>query len=141
MRRFVLRVGAPLASALAFSAVAAAAPTPLDPADVQVNTYATGDQLTPAVAFDPEGNFVIAWDGLGSAGSDASGKSIQARRFRADGTALDPADFQVNTYTTNAQAGPVLAVDPAGNFVVVWQSNGSSGGDTSGYSIQPRRCR
>ena len=32
-----------------------------------------------------------------------------------------------------------MASDDAGNFVVVWESQGSSGSDTSGYSIQARR--
>jgi hypothetical protein len=36
-------------------------------------------------------------------------------------------------------ARPVVASDPAGNFVVVWESWGSQGTDTSGSSIQARR--
>src|SRR5262245_10426985 len=47
--------------------------------------------------------------------------------------------FQVNSYTTNNQYGPSVAADADGDFVVVWQSQGSSGGDSSGYSIQGQR--
>ena len=47
--------------------------------------------------------------------------------------------FQVNTYTTSNQGNPSVAVDSQGNFVVVWQSTGSSEGDTSGDSIQAQR--
>ena len=36
-------------------------------------------------------------------------------------------EFQVNTYTTAWQFWPVVASDPAGNFVVVWNSNGQDG--------------
>ncbi len=36
-------------------------------------------------------------------------------------------EFQVNTYTTAWQFWPVVASDPAGNFVVVWNSNTQDG--------------
>ncbi len=36
-------------------------------------------------------------------------------------------EFQVNTYTTSSQGGPSVAVDGAGNFVVVWHSSGQDG--------------
>ncbi len=47
--------------------------------------------------------------------------------------------FQVNTYTTDYQGRPAVAVDADGDFVVVWTSLGSSGTDSSGASIQGRR--
>jgi hypothetical protein len=40
-------------------------------------------------------------------------------------------EFQINTYTTSAQAGQAIAADAAGNFVVMWYSyfqDGSSAG-------------
>jgi len=40
-------------------------------------------------------------------------------------------EFQVNSYTTGGQRLPSVASDAAGHFVVVWQSNGSSGSDSS----------
>src|SRR5262245_60028718 len=48
------------------------------------------------------------------------------------------AEFQVNTYTTSFQQTPVAAAEADGDFVVVWQSNGSLGTDTS-LSIQGQR--
>jgi hypothetical protein len=48
-------------------------------------------------------------------------------------------DFQVNTYTTDNQWFPAVAVDDDGNFVVVWQSDGSPGSDSSDESIQVQR--
>ena len=37
------------------------------------------------------------------------------------------AEFQVNSYTFNAQFGPAVAADANGNFVVVWTSVGQDG--------------
>src|SRR5438132_1700747 len=49
-------------------------------------------------------------------------------------------EFQVNTYTSSDQALPAVApVGTSGDFVVVWESSGSSGTDTSTASIQGRR--
>jgi len=49
------------------------------------------------------------------------------------------AQLQVNTYTTSYQSSPSLAAEVDGDFVVVWQSIGSSGTDTSLVSIQGQR--
>jgi hypothetical protein len=48
-------------------------------------------------------------------------------------------EFQVNTYTTQRQKHPAVAANAGGDFVVVWGSNGSSGSDTSFYSVQSQR--
>ena len=40
------------------------------------------------------------------------------------------AEFRVNTYTTGDQYEPSVAVDPSGNFVVVWASAGQDGDQT-----------
>jgi len=47
--------------------------------------------------------------------------------------------FQVNTYTTSQQRYPSVAVDADGDFVVVWESEGSAGTDTDQLSIQGQR--
>jgi hypothetical protein len=54
-------------------------------------------------------------------------------------TALTGSQFQVNSYTTFSQLSPAVATDPDGDFVVVWQSDGSGGSDTSDFSIQGQR--
>ncbi|MBZ0102601.1 MAG: hypothetical protein K8I65_10625, partial [Thermoanaerobaculia bacterium] len=112
---------------------------PLDAREWQVNSLTSANQGRPRVAMDLEGNFVVVWDATTSAGTDSSFASVQARRFRADGAALDEQQFQVNTYTTDDQARPDVAVDLEGNFVVVWQSVGSPGDDQSYYSVVARR--
>ena len=95
---------------------------PLDAAEFQVNTYTTSNQEHPRAAFDEQGNFVVVWTSRGSFGSDTDAQSIQARRFRADGTPIDPSEFQVNTFTPWEQGYPEVASSPGGDFVVVWYS-------------------
>ena len=48
-------------------------------------------------------------------------------------------EFQVNTYITNNQRYPSVALDGDGDFVVVWVSDGSGGTDSSSSSIQGQR--
>jgi hypothetical protein len=78
------------------------------------------------------------WESVGSAGTDTSSSSVHVQRYAANGVPLG-GEFQVNTYTTGSQGTPSVAMDPDGGFLVVWQSNGSSGTDTSGFSIQGQR--
>ena len=105
---------------------------------LQINTYTTGAQQEPAVAADPLGGFVVVWHSIGSADTDTSAKSIQARRYDADGVA-DGAQFQVNSYTTDLQHFPAILAASQGDFVVFWTSSGSYGSDNSGGSIQAQR--
>lgn len=91
-----------------------------------VNTITTGAQQYPAVAADGEGGFLVVWQSFGSSGSDTSGFSIQGRRYGPDGLPLG-GEFQVNTYTTGNQTAPGVAVDDAGNFLVVWECDASDG--------------
>jgi len=51
-------------------------------------------------------------------------------------TPLFGPEFQVNTFTTSNQKKPSVAIDPSGNFVVVWQSFTVDG---NGLGISGRR--
>lgn len=83
----------------------------------QVNLVAVSEQGYPAVA--PRGaGFVVVWE---SYNQDGSGKSVVGRRLDATGRPVG-AEFQVSTWTTNAQDTAAVASDDAGNFVVVWES-------------------
>jgi len=104
----------------------------------QVNTYTTNAQTVPSVGVAPDGDFVVVWQSTGSSGGDTNLNSIQGQRYASSGTPQG-AQFQVNTYTTNQQQSPSVAVAGDETFVVVWQSTGSSGGDTSTQSIQGQR--
>ena len=76
-----------------------------------------------------------SWCGSAGArlGRTRATASIQGQRYASDGSPQG-AEFQVNTYTTGSQTAPSVAADADGDFVVVWDSDGSSGTDTS--SIQ-----
>ncbi len=106
--------------------------------EFQVNTYTTGDQVAGGVAAEADGSFVVVWESQGSSGSDASGSSIQARRFSSSGTAQG-SDFQVNTYTTSHQIEPSVAADPIFGFVVSWESYESTGLPPTEYRIRAQR--
>ncbi|MEO8275629.1 MAG: hypothetical protein ABI639_05375 [Thermoanaerobaculia bacterium] len=106
--------------------------------EFQVNTYTTGNQRLPAVAMSTLGSFVVVWESYGSVGNDSSLRSVQGQRYQANGLP-DGAQFQVNTYTTNLQVQPNVAVDAQGNFVVAWTSTGSYGTDSATYSIHAQR--
>ncbi len=106
--------------------------------DVQVNTYTTGGQSDPRVALDVDGDAVVVWESSGSSGTDSLALSVQGQRYAGDGSTVG-GEFQVNTYTTSAQRDPSVALDVDGDFVVVWQSIGSGGTDSSGFSIQGQR--
>jgi hypothetical protein len=96
-------------------------------ADFQVNSYTTGQQGRPAVAMSAGGAFVVVWR---SENQDGDMYGIFGQRFGASGAPLG-AEFQVNTYTTNDQDRPAVAMDAAGSFVVVWRSY-SQDGDSQG---------
>ena len=91
--------------------------------EFQVNTYTTSMQDWASVASDGAGNFVVVWR---SAGQDGSSWGVFGRAFDSTGMPTCP-DFQVNTYTTSYQYRPSVAMDEAGNFVVVWESGGQDG--------------
>ncbi len=92
--------------------------------EFQVNTVISGNQSVTnrAVAADAGGDFVVSfYDG-------PTGSNLRAyvRRYAADGTPLDPAEFAANPtpefynpYSTVARAG-------TGNFLVAWRGLGDN---------------
>src|SRR5439155_1751518 len=94
--------------------------------DFQVNTYTTLDQGSSQVmAADAAGNFVVVWSGAGQ--GDAYG--IFAQRFDSTG-ARQGSEFKVNSYTRGYQDNPRVAKAAGGDFLVVWDGEGS--GDDAG---------
>lgn len=98
--------------------------------EFRVNTYTTNGQFSPSIAMDADGDFVLTWMSEGQDGSDVG---IYAQRFNSAGTAQGT-EFRVNTYTTGHQSSPVVAMDPGGNFVIAWFSDGQDGDDYGVYA-------
>ena len=86
--------------------------------EFRVNSYTTGNVgYGLALAGDRFGNFVVTWT---SDGQDGSDYGMFGQRFAADGSPVG-GEFQINTYTTGAQWDGAVALNDAGNFVVVWE--------------------
>jgi len=88
--------------------------------------------FNPAVASDSSGNFVVVWEDLFP---NPTAGNVFGQRFANSGPPLGSV-FRVNTYTTGHQAVASVAVDPSGNFVVVWNSGAQDG---SGYGVYGQR--
>ena len=106
---------------------------PLGASEFRVNAWTTGQQRAPQVAGTAGGLFVVVWESQGArtAAAAASSPAVSTPPAAPLG-----AEFQVNTYTTGDQADAAVAVDAAGNFVVVWESAGADGSD---FGIRARR--
>ena len=106
--------------------------------EFQVNTETTGGQLSPGIAVDADGDFVIVWV---SENQDGSNKGVYAQRYNADGTTAG-SEFKVNIHTAKAQTSPSIAMDADGDFVITWESKGQDvKGDPDGYGIYAQRYK
>ena len=114
-----------LSVSLALPPAVVSAQVPAGPV-FQVNVYTTADQSDPRIAADEPGNFVITWT---SRDQDGDSRGVFARRYDAAGNPVEPADFQVNTFTTGSQARGVVAADPAGPILFAWHSEGRDGSE------------
>jgi hypothetical protein len=97
-----------------------------------VNTFTTGHQASPSVAMDSAGNSVVVWC---SQDQDGDAGGIYGQRFSSDGN-KSGAEFSVNSYTSGDQDTPSVAMDSAGDFVVVWASYGQDG---DGWGVYGQR--
>jgi len=84
-----------------------------------VNQTTAGNQKSPDVAADNQGNFIVVWQGPGP--SEHNGDDIFAQMFDPNGVSLAN-EFRVNSYTDNEQLDPAVAINNSGNFIVVWES-------------------
>ena len=95
--------------------------------DIRIDPFPATPHQTSAVGGNAAGDAVVVWwANLG----DENGTDVYAQRVGPDGTKVgDP--IRVNTTTARSQqfgsdAEGAVAVDAAGNFVVVWVSQGPS---------------
>jgi len=106
--------------------------------EILVNSSIVGEQTTPAVAMDLDGNFVVTWTSKGqpnsnTVGQDTSGTGVYAQRFTANGRSLGR-EFLVNRTTRSDQANPAIAMNSAGSYVIAWESKGQNGKGKSIYA-------
>jgi hypothetical protein len=95
-----------------------------------VNSTTFGPQNDSSVATDAAGDFVTTWQ---SYFQDGSANGIYAQRYNAAG-ATQGGEVRVNTFTTNNQTAPAVAMDNAGDFVITWQSYGQDGSGDGVYA-------
>ncbi len=93
--------------------------------EIQVNSISVGDQYPGGVGVTRDGRFVVVWQQY-----DGDGDGVYGRRFDAAGVAQG-AEFRANTYTTDAQGFPAVAINERGDFAVVWDSLGQPLGDVN----------
>lgn len=128
--RFSPLLAATVATFGASAAQAAKAPGEAAGPPVLVNTTTILDQRFPSVASDAYGNSVIVWNRTQDGGSDG----IFGQRFASDGTRRG-GEFRVNTWITDGQNNPSVAMATDGSFVVAWTSQGQDG-DSAGIYAQ-----
>jgi hypothetical protein len=98
--------------------------------EFRVNTDTTSHQGTPSAAMDASGASVVAWGSHFGDGPYDLG--LRAQRYDPAGNPAGP-EFRINTFTPGIQAGPVVAVRPGGDFVVVWYSLGQDGSNYGAF--------
>ena len=110
--------------------------------EFRVNTYTSGTQESSSVSMDSAGDFVIAWQSgyFNTSAQDGSEYGIYAQVYNAAGAAQG-SEFQVNTYTTDTQTSPSVAIDSAGDFIVSWQSRGQAGKFDFLYGVFAQRYK
>src|SRR5262249_8689222 len=69
------------------------------------------------VAEDANGDFVVVWESNGQAGPY---HDVFGQRYSSNG-AKSGTEFQVNSFTTDEQSTPAVAMGGNADFVVVWQ--------------------
>ncbi|HVT89781.1 MAG TPA: hypothetical protein VHD56_13075 [Tepidisphaeraceae bacterium] len=85
--------------------------------EVHLNEFTTGDQTDPAVAMDDAGDCVVTWT---SYLQDGSAGGIYARVLNPSFASITASEFKVNTSTDGTQIQSDVAMDAAGDFVVVF---------------------
>lgn len=90
----------------------------------QLNTTATGDQFSVALAAAPAGGFVAVWTSAPPFGTvpAADDYAIVGQRFDA-ADAKQGGEFRVNAAPSLDANAPSVAADQHGNWVVVWDDS------------------
>jgi hypothetical protein len=96
-----------------------------------VNTTTSGAQVTPSVAMNTSGRFVVAWNDPANAGD------INARVYNYTAGAVPVAQtavFAANSTTAGSQVAPSAAISAAGNVVITWTADAQDGSGNGVYA-------
>ena len=100
-----------------------------NPAEFVVNSTTTGAQTAPDVSGIEGGGFVVTWTDSSLSADDPSITAVRGQVFGANGEALG-SEFLVNTTTSGPQGSATVSGLEGGGFVITWQDNSQTGGDT-----------
>jgi hypothetical protein len=106
--------------------------------DVPVNTFGNGAQVDTAPGVASDGTMLMVFVDFSGHAGIGTGTNLWARRFDANGVALDAAEWPLNTpgFRNGDQREPRVAVDGSDRFVVVWEDAINEGAN---YGIFGRR--
>jgi hypothetical protein len=107
------------ATVLAFLSVACVTAA-LAGSEFGVNTRQDSTQSDPSVASDGQGNYVVVWVSQDHVAPGSKG-DICLQRFDSSDAPVG-GETVVNSVTVHDQCKPVVAMNPRGDFVVVWSS-------------------
>jgi hypothetical protein len=86
--------------------------------EFQANSNTIDDQESPQVAMSSDGHHVVVWD---NDRQDGSGSDIYGQKYDPSGNPIGN-EFQINTLSEGWHLSQDVAMDAAGNFIVVWSS-------------------
>ncbi|MGV3523899.1 MAG: hypothetical protein ACO1RX_06710 [Candidatus Sericytochromatia bacterium] len=98
----------------------------IDGTEFRVNTLTNGSHYNPNVGMDASGNFTIVWQ-------NEDQNAISGRQYNTGGNAVGN-EFRVNTFGNSEAQHPRIAMNGAGQFVVVWDIEGQDGAETGVYA-------
>ncbi|KAJ3433856.1 hypothetical protein M0812_22825 [Anaeramoeba flamelloides] len=99
--------------------------------EFQVNNYTSFYQNNPQVAIFSNDDFIITWH---SNLQDGSGSGIYAQVFSGVDNSRIGNEFRVNSYTTNDQNNPQVAIFSNDDFIITWQSYDQDGSGSGIYA-------
>ncbi|MEM9555157.1 MAG: hypothetical protein AAGC60_12955 [Acidobacteriota bacterium] len=94
--------------------------------EFRVNATTSGWQNDAEIAALPSG-FVVVWESLNV---DSDFRGVVYRRYAGDGTPL-AGEQLANVTEAGNQNNPVVAIQPDGSFIIVWESDGQDGSNAA----------
>ncbi len=91
--------------------------------EFQINTTTGDTQMYSQIAVGTDGRFIVIWQALGL---DGSSWGVGAQRYDSSGLPQGT-EFIANSNKTGLQAGADVAINDAGESVIIWDSENQDG--------------